>query len=144
MIIWKGARNIIGRISMFRKKSKEKYIFNTDPSNRFIAQSGEYKVVDANGKSIDWEERKKEKERLKIWAYGNCFPLGSVVKLGGSQVLIVSVNVSNGKTKYKGCHYPQGIDSIGDLIEFYHADIDGLYFMGYWNEEMKKTAGFNV
>ncbi len=126
---------------MFWKKSK-KYTFDTEQSKRFIAQPEEYKIVDANGKPIDWEERKKDEERLKSWAYGNCFPLGSVVKIDDRQVLIVSVDVSGDKTQYKGFHYPQGADSCCDLIEFCHTEIDGLYFMGWWNDAMKKKAGF--
>ena len=129
---------------MFFKGSKNNTnnILDTEPSKRFIGQPEEYKIVDANGKPIDWEERKKDEERLKIWAYGNCFPLGSVVKIDGRQILIVSVDVSGDTTKYKGCYYPQGIDTCNDLIEFCHTEIDGLYFMGWWNDAMKKKAGF--
>ena len=127
---------------MFWKIIKEKYIFNTDPTKRFIAQMGEYKISDANGKSINWEERKKEEEKLKKWAYDNCFPLGSVVNVGNKFVLIVSVDISNNTTQYKGCYYPQGIESHGDLIEFSHKEIEGYYFMGWWNEAMKYKAGY--
>ena len=65
-----------------------------------------------------------------------------MVKIGYKRVLIVSVDVSDNITKYKGCYYPQGIESYGDLIEFSHKEIDACYFMGWWNEAMKYKAGY--
>lgn len=73
-------------------------------------------------------------------------PIGSVVllKKGKKRVMVTGFAATapetNGKMfDYIGCLYPEGVISSDKNLLFDHEQIDKIYYMGYIDEEWKKT-----
>lgn len=73
-------------------------------------------------------------------------PVGSVVLLknGKKRVMVTGFAATapetNGKVyDYIGCLYPEGVISSDKNLLFDHEQIDKIYYMGYIDDEWKKT-----
>ena len=74
--------------------------------------------------------------------YNSLLPIGSVVRVQGSEalLLVTGTNVSDTAGNiydYQACFYPVGFLSEDQLAAFNHTDIEEIYAVGYLDEESR-------